>query len=190
MKKLLFVNSCISTNKPSRTKLLCDAYLERFDQAEWDIEEVVLEQLPLSPFTPEMLQARNDCVARRDFSDDCFALARAFANVDFIVIGAPYWDLSFPSWLKLYIEHIMVTYLTFAYTASGVHGLCKAEKLVYITTVGGYIQDEDWGYGYIRGIAHMLGITDTQQFTAQGLDIVGMDAQAILANALEQVRRG
>ena len=38
-----------------------------------------------------------------------FDLASQFQQADEIVIAAPYWDLSFPAILKLYLENIYVT---------------------------------------------------------------------------------
>ena len=40
-------------------------------------------------------------------------------EADEIVIGAPYWDLSFPAALKTYLEHCCVCDVTFHYTQEG-----------------------------------------------------------------------
>lgn len=64
-----------------------------------------------------------------------FDIGKDFAEADEIVIGAPYWDLSFPAALKIYIEHAAVMGVTFHYTEEGrCEGLCRAKHLTYITT--------------------------------------------------------
>lgn len=45
-----------------------------------------------------------------------FKYAHEFANADLIVIAAPFWDLSIPALLKVYIENIAVDGITFEYS--------------------------------------------------------------------------
>lgn len=73
------------------------------------------------------------------FDDPMFRYAKQFANADEIVVAAPFWDLSFPAKLKIYLEQIAVAGITFRYTNGRPTGLCKAKKLTYITTSGGPI---------------------------------------------------
>ena len=110
-----------------------------------------------------------------------FSLGRDFASADTIVIAAPYYDLSFPAMLKQYFEQINVLGLTFTYSEAGVPtGLCKAKKLYYITTAGGPILSDDYGFGYVKALANIFyGIRDVYQIKAEGLDIVGADVEAI-----------
>ena len=98
------------------------------------------------------------------------------------MIAAPYWDLSFPAALKNYIEAVNVVGITFAYTEEGIpYGLCKAERLIYVTTAGGPIVSDDYGYGYVRELSRSYwGISDTVCVKAEGLDIIGADVEAIL----------
>ena len=95
---------------------------------------------------------------------------------------APYYDLSFPAMLKQYFEQINVLGLTFTYSESGVPtGLCKAKSLYYVTTAGGPIISDDYGFGYVKALANTFyGIEDVKQIKAEGLDIVGADVEAIL----------
>ena len=108
-----------------------------------------------------------------------------------IVIAAPYWDLSFPAVLKAYFEQINVLGLTFEYTADGrPRGLCKARKLIYVTTAGGPILSDEYGFGYVKALAqNFYGIPDVRQIRAEGLDIIGADAERILREAMEEGER-
>ena len=70
--------------------------------------------------------------------------ARLFADADLVVVGAPYWDLSFPALLKIYIENIMVLGVTFIYGERGqVIPLGRAGRMFYISTAGGYIGEKE-----------------------------------------------
>ena len=162
-KKLLFVDCCIS-NHASRTKKLCNDFLMEFKKKnDVIVETVIINAGSVSSFTGEQLDRRDGFIAQNDYSNEMFNMARQFALADYIVIGAPYWDLSFPSLLKVYIENIMVNGLTFCYAETGMKGLCLAEKLYYITTAGGYIlQDYNMGYDYIKAISYVLGIKEAK----------------------------
>lgn len=190
-KKLLFINACISTHVPSRTRELCETFLEAYkNNPAWEIQKVDLEAESFLPLNHKRLQEREDCLIKLGGADlaKAYPAARDFAAADLIVIGAPYWDLSFPAVLKIYLENIMVGGLTFCYTPTGAQGLCKAERLVYLTTAGGFISQPDWGFGYLQSLAGMLGIKKTCSVAAQGLDIAGADLEKIMARAKGECR--
>jgi FMN-dependent NADH-azoreductase len=66
-------------------------------------------------------------------------------------------------------------------------GLCKAEKLTFVTTAGGDFFPEEYGYGYIKSLAeNFYGIRDTELIRASGLDIDGADPAAIMDEALNR----
>ena len=67
-------------------------------------------------------------------------------------------------------------------------GLCKAKRLVYITTSGGPCSFANYGFEYLQGIAHMFGIPETHFISAELLDVIGQDVDAIMNDALTRVR--
>ena len=147
MEKVLFINACIRPN--SRTLELAKHILTRLLGT---IEEVKLYEQHLSPLTLKEMDIRDRAAKNKDFSHDAFRLAKQFALADTIVLAAPYWDLMFPAVLKNYFEKITVNGLTFAYGENGIpHGLCKAKKLIYITTSGGPIV-YNFGFDYVSAI--------------------------------------
>lgn len=180
MKKLLFINACVRPE--SRTYELAQEVLKYWDG---ETEEINLEQENLQPLNHETLEKRNDAVAKRDYSDDMFRCAKAFAEADAVLLAAPYWDLSFPASVKTFIEAITVTGLTFVYTPQGFPaGLCKAKKLIYVTTAGGSTQGMDFGYDYVKMMAQgFYGIPEVLCIRAENLDIVGADVEAIMTEA-------
>ena len=112
-----------------------------------------------------------------------FRYAKQFAAADEIVIAAPFWDLSFPAKLKIYLEQIAVAGITFDYIDGRPKGLCKAKKLTYVTTSGGPIF-EDFGYAYIKALAQKFyGIPQTEAVRAMNLDVDMISAEDLLQKA-------
>lgn len=173
---ILFINACV--REGSRTAILSKALLSKLG----DYEEVKLENIYFPKTDEAFLKKRDSLIASSTFDDSMFALARQFAKADIIVIGAPYWDLSFPAVLKQYIEHINVVGVTFEYTSEGIpNGLCRASKLYYVMTAGGTYVPEEFGFGYIKSLAeNFYGIKEIELIKATGLDIYGADEEAIL----------
>ena len=55
----------------------------------------------------------------------------------------------FPALLKQYLEQISVVGITFKYSENGVPvGLCRADRLFYVTTAGGNEVPDIFGFGY------------------------------------------
>lgn len=181
---ILFINACV--RKESRTYRLAKELLDSLDGV---IKEVRLENVQFSVVDEDFINRRETLKNAGKYDDPMFSLGRDFADADTIVIAAPYYDLSFPAMLKQYFEQINVLGLTFTYSESGVPtGLCKAKKLYYITTAGGPILSDDYGFGYVKALANTFyGISEVYQIKAEGLDIVGADVEAILkAAGIEQ----
>ena len=117
------------------------------------------------------------------------ATGHAFARADTVLIGAPYWDLSFPAALKIWVENIYVRNLTFRYTPEGEPvGLAQGKQAVYITTAGSPVGENDWGAGYMRAVLTTLGIPEFRSIRAEGIDIQGWDVQGILRRAESEAR--
>ncbi|MEG0546535.1 MAG: NAD(P)H-dependent oxidoreductase [Oscillospiraceae bacterium] len=177
MKQILFINACVRQN--SRTKRLAQSVLKARNGT---ITEINLEKENIQPLNHLLLRAREDGIQSGDFSPPDFRYAKQFANADELVIAAPYWDLSFPAILKIYLEAVTVNNITFRYTDRGAPmGLCRATKLTYVTTAGGTIGDNNLGFEYVKALAqNLFGISETVCLKAENLDIQGNDPEKIL----------
>lgn len=184
MPKLLFINACVRPR--SRTRQLAQVVL---DSLRGDVEEVDLEKEKIPALTNQGLERRAKALAQGGADQPDLRYARQFIAADVIVIAAPYWDLSFPASLKDYLEAVNVVDLTFRYTQSGEpEGLCRAKRLYYVTTAGGYIYEGNMGFEYVKALCQTFyGIDKVVLFKAEGLDIVGADVEAIMASAKEAV---
>ena len=181
--KVLYINSCIRKN--SRTKILADYLLNKLGG---EIKEIVLVEEKIAPINKAFLQKRDELISNSNFDDKIFSYAKDFISADVIVIAAPYWDLSFPSILKVFFEHINVLKLVFDYSKEGnIVSLCKAKKIYYVTTKGGYGPD-DFGFKYIEALSKTFyGINDVVLIKSEGLDISGNSADEILKITKKQI---
>ncbi len=183
---ILFIDACV--REGSRTKRLAKRVLSHLSGPVETVRPIDLD----FPKTDEsFLKKRDACIAAGDFSDPMFDLAKQFVRADTVVIAAPHWDLSFPAALRQYFEQINVVGLTFFYTDSDRPvTLCRAKKLIYVATAGGPVRSHDYGFGYVKGLGgEFYGISDAVLFCAEGLDLVGADAEAILKEAENGIDR-
>lgn len=183
MKKVLFVNGCV--REDSRTLVLVQKVLERLGGA---VSEVRLCTENIAPMSFSDAEERGRLVKMQDFSSPLLKYAVQFSQADEIVIAAPYWDLLFPAIVRIYLEHVNVTGVTFKYSPEGIPvGLCKAKRLIYVTTAGGPIV-KNMGFDYVKALAESFwGIPETLCFTAENLDIVGADIDGIMEKAVKEI---
>ena len=180
---ILFVNGCVREN--SRTLELAQAVLATETDA---IEEVRLYPDGPNGLNAETLRLRDTLLTNQELDHPMFRWARQFAAADTIVIAAPYWDLAFPAKVRAYLEEVTVSGITFRYGENGIpQGLCRAKRLIYVTTAGGPIF-QNYGYEYIKALAQgFYGIPDVSLVRAEGLDIRGADPEAIMTRAKMEI---
>jgi FMN-dependent NADH-azoreductase len=187
--KLLFVDCCVSQRgKDSRTLALAERYVTAFREKhpEAEVERVDAGTLTLAPFTAETLTERDALAQKGEFSTPVFDLARQFAAADSVVVAAPFWDLSYPAQLKLYIEHISANGVCYHYDQTGCHGDCRAEKLVYLTSGGDFERENSVGVLHWRQLCAMFGIPHFDYVFAGGLDIDPAKTADILETACKR----
>lgn len=175
---ILFINGCV--REPSRTLVLAKSVLKDLCG---EVTEVNLIEENIAPLNRQLLEKRESLVHSGSFQDSMFDYAKQFALADEIVIAAPFWDLSFPALLKAYMEQITVAGITFEYRNGCPFGLCKAKRLIYVTTSGGPIF-ADFGYEYIKALAkNFYGIGETKAYRAMNLDVDMIGEEEVLTKA-------
>ena len=180
---ILFINACV--RQESRTLRLAKHLLSRMNDT---VEEIRLEDLHFPIADEAFLNRRDSLIAAGRFDDPLFEAARQFTAADTIVIAAPYWDLSFPSALKQYFEQINVLGITFAYQNDAPYGLCKAGKLYYVTTAGGPVYSDEYGFGYVKALSQIFyGIRDVKCFKAENLDVAGADVNGLIRKTIRDI---
>ena len=186
--KILYIDCCISQRgEASSTARLCGAFLAAAEKtAGVRTERLDLGGLRLEPFTVPMLNARDGLFQAGRFDDETYALARQFRDADGIVVGAPFWDLSFPAQLRIYLEHVSANGVTYYYDERGPHGNCRARWLTYLTSGGDFEHAGSLGVEYWRQLCGMYGIGQYRSVFAGGLDADPARAETLLAEACEK----
>lgn len=183
MDKILFINGCIRPE--SRTLVLAKHLLSKL---EGQVEEVNLEAEAIPALTGETLKYRGDLLAAGKFDDPMLRYARQFKEADIIVIAAPYYDLSFSSNLKNYLEAVACVGLTFYYDENEVAQThTKARKLYYVSSGGGELKKQ-YGFEYVKAlVGEFYHIFDVQGFFAEKLDLLDSDPEAIMKEVLASI---
>jgi FMN-dependent NADH-azoreductase len=183
MDKILFINACIRPE--SRTHILAKYLLSRLSG---QVEEVNLEAEAIPALNTDRLKYRQELLAAEKFDDPMLRYARQFKEADIIVIAAPYYDLSFPSALKNYLESICCVGLTFYYDENEMPQThTKARKLYYMSTGGGILKKQ-FGFEYVKAlVGEFFHIFDVQGFFAEKLDLLGSDPESIMRDSLHYI---
>ncbi len=186
--KILVVNGCV--RKVSRTWEITTCFLDEVKKISQDVEIEILnlKDMNLQYFNEERLETRSKAVLEGDFDHPILSHAKNFVDADKIVIAAPFWDLEIPAIVKVYLENVCVEKVTFYADKTGMHGLCKANNLLYITTRGGKYQDSnlDIASKYLSALCEFFGIENFSSISAEGIDIFGMDVEKILNEAKKE----
>jgi FMN-dependent NADH-azoreductase len=122
-----------------------------------------------------------------------FETAKDFSSYDKYIIAAPMWNLSIPSILKAYIDHIVVKGITFRYNKFGLPiGLMKNKKAIYLGTRGGSypfpLSLFAFDVRYVRYVLRFIGIKNFKSFILENIDKNRIKAENKLESNLKKVR--
>lgn len=183
--KILVVDACMR-GEASRTRRLYEKLIE-CKAGNDEVEILKLAEENLKPMSGADTDARAVLVGNGELNHEMFVYANQFKNADCVIVAAPYWDLSFPSVLKVYFEHVSVTGITFGYEGTDCVGYCKAKKLIYLSTCGGFLQGTHLGAEYVRYLGEMFGIRNFQAFAVEGLDIDPTKVETLMSEGFERM---
>ena len=190
MKRVLFIDCPM--REQSRTKLIAESFFSGLDPRNCQVHTLKLDELDIQPLANVFYLQREQLLEEGNLDHPRFHWAKLFAASDLIVIAAPFWDLSFPSLLKVFIENICVDGLTFRSDENGLNGLCRAEKLVYITTRGGFIETGspfEQATPYQNALRALLGYGEVITIAASGMDVEGCDIKPVLREAMRRAKK-
>ena len=166
MKNIIFIDACMRAG--SRTKRIAARIIEELS-GRYCIETIRLGEADYPVVDNRILEERNNGTVPKAHAE----LAGRIAAADRIVIAAPFWDMSFPSALKVFFENMSLFGITFDSNDKECYGLCKAEKVMYITTRGMDISTGDpleQATPYIRALSHLWGWGELTVISAQNMD--------------------
>jgi len=167
MKKLVVIDACIRGDE-SRTRRIAEpivaALAKRYEITRFDLTE-----MDIKPLTPETYAER----AAGKVPLWALEAARTVAEADRIVVVAPFWDMSFPAVVKVFFEHISLFDITFTDNGRSCVGLCKCEKVMYITTRGMNIPTGDareQGSSYLQALSRLWDLGTVLTVAAWNMD--------------------
>lgn len=178
---MLVIDCCIR-GEESATRRYYRAYLNTLP-ASTPVTVLNLMEQDIAPLTAADI-ARRDAAAPDDMM---LRYAGQFKEADEILIAAPLWDLSFPSLLKVYLEQVCVAGLTFGYEECGCVGYCKADRVLFFSTCGGFVGEEHLGFRYVKELAAMLGIPNCVPYIIEGMDVDPNRRETLLAEAIRRL---
>ena len=166
--KLVVINACVRQEE-SRTLRIAEpiigALSKRYDTVRYDLPEMN----GIVPLTPDLYAGRG----RGEVPSWALAAAREIASADRILIAAPFWDMSFPAVLKCFFEQTSLFDVTFTDTGKTCIGLCKAPKVLYITTRGMDIatgSKREQATPYIKAIGSLWNLGELITISARNMD--------------------
>ena len=188
MRQILLVDCCVRREE-SRTARLARAFVEGLDQERFSVSVVRPDEERMRPMDGALLRERDRLLAEGALDRPRFDYAHQFAAAEYVVFAAPFWDMSFPAFLKVYIENISVEGITFRTTETGLEGMCQGKKLILLTTRGGLYggTDMDQGSAYLKALKEFYGFEEYICVAAEGLD-TGVDPEPLVAKAEAEAR--
>lgn len=166
MKTLIFIDACMRAE--SRTRRIASPIMAELGK-KYSVETFDLTGNIYPVADNHTLEDRNQGIVPAEH----VALAKKIAAADRIVIAAPFWDMSFPSALKVFFENMSLFGITFDTNEKECYGLCKAEKVMYITSRGMNISTGDsleQATPYIKALSHLWGWGELTVVAAQNMD--------------------
>ena len=189
MMDVLYIDCCIR-GEQSRTKKLAEAFLAELSKREdVSVERLILMDEPIIPFSNGFFWQRERLLEQGELNHPRFRYAHQFQHAQRIIIAAPFWDLSFPALLKVYIENLCVQGITFdCNEQNGCFGVCNATKMLFLTTRGGALEgsEQDNGTKYLSDMAKFFGIPSFTHIAADALDAGLEPVETILGRAIRQ----
>lgn len=192
-KDLLYIDACIR-GRESRTRRLADAFLEVLEKrGDFTIDRLVLTEEALTPLYGDYFWKREVLLEEGALDHPRFRYAHRFAQADRILVAAPFWDLSVPALLKVYFEQVSVHGITFDVDEDKgiLVGICKADKLAFLTTRGGAYNDSplETGIPFMRNLTAFFGIGTFDHIAADGLDLLFEPPETILFRAIQEAKK-
>ncbi len=167
----------------SHTRELADHFQSRWQEINPD-GKVVLRDLAVEPvphLSEKTIEAFHQPAAGDSELDLSGGLVRELASADHLLIASPLYNLSVPSTLRAYIDHVVRSGITFETGEDGYRGLLKGTTATLVTARGGSGKPgdaSDFQTGYLKAILAFIGI--------EPVDVIAVDGTALGEQILEE----
>lgn len=171
MDRLIFIDCTM--REESRTRKIAIPLVEELGKR-YDIETIRLDGAGFPAVGSKILHDRDNGIVPEEYAE----MSRRIAAADRLVIAAPFWDMSFPSALKVFFENMSLFHITFDSDNTHCYGLCKCQKVLYITTRGMNIHTGDpleQATPYIRALSALWGLGELHVISAENMDYSSLE---------------
>ena len=159
--KVLVITANPKPEQVSVSKTTMSVFIDIFKQ---NNEKAIFEYRDVSNY-PHL--SGNDLRDYQNPNGKIAEIAKEFASYDRYIFVSPMWNLSVPSGMKAYIDHLVIPQVTFTYENREAKpvGLIKNKKALFITTSGGHFgvaPMNEWDHNvlYMKHILDHIGIED------------------------------
>ena len=167
MRKLIVIDACMRDGE-SRTRRILEPLAAELGKR-YEIETIVLDGDDYRAVGRKTLAERNSGYVPGKIVEQ----AKKIAAADRLVIAAPFWDMSFPAILKVFIENMSLFNITFRDNGTYFEGLCRCEKVLYITTRGMNVRTGDpldAATPYLKALGTLWGLGEVIPIAAENMD--------------------
>lgn len=183
--KLVVINACVRQGDSRTLKIaepVIQALAELYETVRYDLPEME----GIVPLTPALFAARG----AGDVPAWAASAAREIAAADRILIAAPFWDMGIPAVLKAFFEQTSLFDVTFTDNGTTCVGLCKAPKVLFITTRGMDIPTGDpreQATPYLRALGLLWNLGELTTVAAWNMDYISpAEVQAQIDACVEE----
>lgn len=175
MSKLVVINACIRQTE-SRTLRIAEPVIAALSRR----YEITRFDLPEMDFIAAINPASYAKRSKGEIPSRALEAAEKIANTDRILIAAPFWDMSFPAVLKCFFEQLSLFDITFTDNGETCIGLCKAPRVLFITTRGMDIATGDpreQATPYLKALSSLWNLGELTTIAAQNMDYSSPEEQ-------------
>ncbi|MBR0299857.1 MAG: NAD(P)H-dependent oxidoreductase [Bacteroidales bacterium] len=188
---LVVIDACVRQSD-SRTLRIAEPVIKAL-AGKYKITRYDLPEMDIVPLNPSLFEERG----LGEIPSWAKEAATAIAGADHILIAAPFWDMSFPAVLKCFFEQTSLFDITFTDNGQHCTGLCKAPKVLYITTRGMDITTGDpreQATPYLKALGSLWNLGELTTISAQNMDYssekeIEAKIQTAVSEALELIKR-
>lgn len=190
MQRILHLISSIQGNESYSLKLskaIVEKVIEKYPGS--TVENVDLNDLDIPHLNQIILQSMftptDQLTAEGTESIRYSNLAvKQLMDSDIVVIGAPLYNLSIPTTLKAWMDHITRAGVTFGYTENGPVGKVTGKKIYIAMSSGGVYSEgpakgNDFVAPYLKAFLGLLGMSNVSVFRAEGVKVPGIKEHAL-----------
>ncbi len=193
MKTLLRIDASVRTHG-SATREIADEFQSRWQTLE-PAGRIVRRDLAIEAM-PHLSSPTIEGFQQPEAGDEGLALSdllvRELMDADYLLIASPLYNLTLPSTLKAYFDHVVRAGLTFEAKEDGYCGLLKGKTATLVTARGGPGDPGDAGdfqTGYLKAILAFIGIEAVDVIAVDGTALGDASREEAISRARRQVAR-